>query len=178
MPEAERGEGEPEVERLGAQPVVRGDEPGGERGEGDGDVAGGLVEAHGEAPLAGPTRSIFMMTVVDQVRPWLTPSRTLAKMTQPHVGAHINSSGTGMPMSQPAIEHRLAAEAIRQGAGEEVGGRLDDAEGDDERERRGERGEPELLLGEQRQDGTLLADHPADERIHADQQQELGEVLA
>ena len=48
-----------------------------------------------------------MITVVDQVRPWLTPSRTLANTTQPHVGAHINSSGTGRPMSQPATSTGL-----------------------------------------------------------------------
>ena len=41
----------------------------------------------------------------------------------------------------------------------------------------GELGEPELVLGEQRQDGALLADHPADERVDADQQRELREVL-
>ena len=74
---------------------------------GDGAVAGGLVEAHGEAALAGPTRSIFMMTVVDQVRPWLTPSSTLATTTQPQVGAQISSSGTGRPMSQPATRTGL-----------------------------------------------------------------------
>ena len=48
-----------------------------------------------------------MMTVVDQVRPWLTPSRTLAAITQPHDGAQINSSGTGTPMSQPATRTGL-----------------------------------------------------------------------
>ena len=48
-----------------------------------------------------------MITVVDQVRPWLTPSRTLAKITHPHVGAHISSSGTGRPMSQPATRTGL-----------------------------------------------------------------------
>ena len=48
-----------------------------------------------------------MITVVDQVSPWLTPSSTLAKITHPHVGAHISSSGTGMPMSQPATSTGL-----------------------------------------------------------------------
>ena len=42
----------------------------------------------------------------------------------------------------------------------------------------GERGEAELVLGEQRQDGAFLADHAADERVDADEQRELGEVLA
>ena len=119
-----------------------------------------------------------MMTVVDQVRPWLTPSRTLANTTQPHVGAHISSSGTGRPIDPAGDEHGLAAVAVRQGAGEEVGAGLDDPEGGDERERGGELGEPELVLGEQRQDGAFLADHAADEGVDADEQRELGEVLA
>ena len=105
--QAERGVGDAEEERLGPEPVAGGDEPGGERGEGDRAVAGGFVETHGETSLLGPTRSIFMITVVDQVRPWFTPSSTLAKMTQPHVGAHINRSGTGRPMSQPATRTGL-----------------------------------------------------------------------
>ena len=48
-----------------------------------------------------------MITVVDQVNPWLTPSRTLAAITHPHVGAHINSSGTGTATSQPATSTGL-----------------------------------------------------------------------
>lgn len=48
-----------------------------------------------------------MMTVVDQVSPWLMPSRTLAAITQLHVGDRINSSGAGSPMSQPATSTGL-----------------------------------------------------------------------
>lgn len=48
-----------------------------------------------------------MMTVSDQVRPWLMPSRTLANSTHPHVGAQINSSGTGMATSQPMMSTGL-----------------------------------------------------------------------
>jgi hypothetical protein len=57
--------------------------------------------------LAGPTRSIFMMTVVDQVRPWLMPSRTLAKTIQSQDGPKISSTGTGTAMSQPATSTGL-----------------------------------------------------------------------
>jgi len=39
--------------------------------------------------------------VVDQVKPWLIPSSTLAKITQPHTGAQIRSSGIGTANSQP-----------------------------------------------------------------------------
>ena len=48
-----------------------------------------------------------MITVVDQVRPWLTPSRTLAKTTQPQAGAQMSRSGTGRPTSQPATRTGL-----------------------------------------------------------------------
>src|SRR5690606_40565716 len=54
--EAECGVGDAEVEGLGAQAVVRGEEPGGECGERDGAVAGGFVEAHGEAADRKSTR--------------------------------------------------------------------------------------------------------------------------
>src|SRR3569833_2528051 len=37
----------------------------------------------------GPTRSIFMMTVVDQVRTWLMQSRTLASTIQPQAGPGV-----------------------------------------------------------------------------------------
>ena len=43
-----------------------------------------------------------MMTVVDQVSPWLIPSRTFATSTQFQVGAHISRNGTGTATSQPA----------------------------------------------------------------------------
>ena len=43
-----------------------------------------------------------MMTVVDQVSPWLTPSSALATSTQSQVGAHISRNGTGAATSQPA----------------------------------------------------------------------------
>ena len=119
-----------------------------------------------------------MITVVDQVRPWLTPSSTLAN-DDPAPRRRPDQQQRDREADEPAgDEDGLAAVAVRQGAGEEVGGRLHDAEGGDERERGGERGEPELVLGEQRQDGALLADHAADERVDADEQRELGEVLA
>src|SRR5438067_3871887 len=50
---------------------------------------------------AGPARSIFMITVVDQVRPWLTPSRAFAATTQPQFGAKISSGGIGRATSHP-----------------------------------------------------------------------------
>jgi len=49
----------------------------------------------------GPAKSIFMITVVDQVSPWLMPRSALATIIQPQLGAHINNKGTGMAMAQP-----------------------------------------------------------------------------
>ena len=71
-----------------------------------------------------------MMTVVDQVRPWLIPSNTLAATTQPQVGAQISSSGTGRATSQPADQDGLAAVPVRPGAGDVVRGGLGGAEGE------------------------------------------------
>jgi len=48
-----------------------------------------------------------MRTVIDQVSPWLIPSRRFAAMTHPHEGAHIKSRGTGNPTSQPVRRTRL-----------------------------------------------------------------------
>src|SRR5207249_6827184 len=48
-----------------------------------------------------------MMTVVDQHKPWLTPSSTLAHTIQPQLGAQMMSSGTGSPASQPATRSGL-----------------------------------------------------------------------
>ena len=94
------------------------------------------------------------------------------------VGEHDPSPG-GCPhqqqrdweADQPAGDQDgFATVAVRQGAGEEVGGRFDDAERGDERERRGERGQAEFVGGEQWQDGAFLADHAADEGVDADEE--------
>ena len=42
-----------------------------------------------------------MMTVVDHVRPWLTPRSALATSTQDQLGAHIKRNGTGAATSHP-----------------------------------------------------------------------------
>src|SRR2546430_4132584 len=70
---------------------------------------------------AGPARSIFMITVVDQVRPWFTPSSTLAATTQPQLGAQISSGGVGSATSHPATRTRLRANRAGQAPAEELG---------------------------------------------------------
>src|SRR5579863_4894398 len=57
--------------------------------------------------LRGPTRSIFITMVIDQHRPWLTPSRTFAKTIQPQLGAHKRIRGTNSPIVHPARSSRL-----------------------------------------------------------------------
>ena len=44
-----------------------------------------------------------MLTVIDQVRPWLTPSKTFAATTQAQLGPQASMNGTGRPIIQPAI---------------------------------------------------------------------------
>ena len=43
-----------------------------------------------------------MMTVIDQLRPWLSPSNALAASTQLQLGAHSSMNGTGTAASHPA----------------------------------------------------------------------------
>ena len=119
-----------------------------------------------------------MMTVIDHVRPWFTPSNTLANTIQLQVGAQINSSGTGKADHPAGDEDRLAADAVGERACEEVGDRLDHTERGDERQRGGEGREVERPHRQQRQHRAFLADHPADEGVDADEQRELREVLA
>ena len=102
QPEAECGERDAELGTARGGARRGGEVAGGQGGGGDGEVAGGFVSPMARPRLAGPTRSIFMMTVVDQVSPWLIPSKTLAAITQPQFGAQISSSG------------RVARSAIRR----------------------------------------------------------------
>src|SRR5215203_3803794 len=55
---------------------------------------------------SGPTRSIFMTSVIDQASPWFTPSSALAATTQPQFGATAISSGTGSASAQPRMSSR------------------------------------------------------------------------
>ena len=119
-----------------------------------------------------------MITVVDQVSPWLTPSNTFATTTHDQSGAAMIRSGTGKRDDPARDEHRLAAVAICQGARREVGERLGQPERNEERQRRRRRGQPELALREQREDAPLLPDHRADQRVDADQQRELPDIRA
>ena len=65
---------------------------------------------------------------------------------------------------------------LGQTAGGEVGERLGDPEGDDEGEDGARRGEPELVLADEREDASLEADHRAHERVQRDEESELTRV--
>ena len=108
-----------------------------------------------------------MMTVVDQVRPWFTPSSTLAKMIQPHDGAHIRMNGTGRPISQPATSTGLRPTRSESVPAKKLVAAFTTPKATMNVSAGGEGGEPEDFVGEQGQDGALLADHPADERVDA-----------
>src|SRR3989440_12989745 len=49
----------------------------------------------------GPARAIFMMTVVDQAKPWLIPRNTLAATTIAQLGAQIIMGATGRAATHP-----------------------------------------------------------------------------
>ncbi len=117
-----------------------------------------------------------MITVVDQVSPWLTPRRTLASTTQPHSGAQMSMTGTGQRDEPAGDEDRLPTEPVGEHTGHEIGGRLGQTEGDDEGQCGCEGLEPEDFGRQQRYDGPFLADHAADECIDRDEQRELPEV--
>src|SRR4030095_11693836 len=55
----------------------------------------------------GPTRAIFMHTVVDHATPGLSPRNTLATTIHDQLGAQITRKGTGSPASHPANRMRL-----------------------------------------------------------------------
>ena len=101
------------------------------------------------------------------------PSRTLAATIQPQLGATAISSGTGSASAQPAISSRRRPRRCGERAGAEVGQRLREPEGDDERQHRGAGGEAEVVAADQRQRRALEADHRADERVDRDEQREL-----
>ncbi len=48
-----------------------------------------------------------MFTVIDQARPWLTPSSRLAATIQPQAGPQASINGTGSPATHPATSRLL-----------------------------------------------------------------------
>ena len=118
-----------------------------------------------------------MITVIDQARPWLMPSRALAAMTHSQLGAQMIMKGTGRPTSQPSTRTRLRPQASASWPETRLAKAFTTPKltmkDDDERRRR----DAEFLGADQRHDGALDADHAADEGVDQDQQRELGPVL-
>ena len=142
------GEGQAEEERFGPQPGVRGDVAGRQRRDRDGTVAGGFVEPHRQAALRGSGE-------VDLHDHRGGPGHALAHAEQ-HVGDQDPTPrGRGHQQQrdghgdQPTgDENRFAPEAVAQRARDEVSDGLRGTERDDERQRRGVRGEVEDVLGQ------------------------------
>jgi hypothetical protein len=150
-----------------------GERAGREGGGGDAEVAGGLVQAEGEAAPAWSRE-------VDLHDHGHRPRKSLVE-TEQQVGGDDEPPGGRKPdqqrhrqRDQPADhEQPLAADALGEVAGGEVGERLGGAEGDDEGEDRGTRAKAEVLLADQRQHAPLQPDHAPDQRVQADQEREL-----
>ena len=92
------------------------------------------------------------------------------------LGASRDQERNGQGEEPAENEQALAPDALGQPAGGEVGKRLRDPEGDDEREDRARRGEPELVLADERKHAPLEADHRADERVQRNEESELTRV--
>ena len=75
-------------------------------------------------------------------------------------------------------QRHAARVSVRERAGCKVRQRLGGAEGDDEGEHRGMRGEMEVVLADQRQHAPLEPDHCPNERVEPDEQAELRSVRA
>ena len=149
-----------------------------ERGRGDAEVAGGLVQPERETASARPGE-------IDLHHDGHRPGEPLVDAEQ-QVGGDDEPPGRREPdqqrhrqRDQPA-DHKqsLAADPFREVAGGEVGQRLRGAEGDHEGEDRRARLKPEVLLADERQHAPLQPDHAADERVQADEERELARVDA
>ena len=119
-----------------------------------------------------------MITVVDHVSPWLTPSRSVRE-EHPFPGRRPHQQKWhGHRDQPPRDEHALAPEPIGQAARAVVRERLRDAEYDDERQHGGASRELEFPLGNRGQDAALQPRHRADEGVDDDEERELCEVFA
>ena len=147
-----------------------GGEPAGESGrEGDAAVAGCFVEAEGEAAPAGADE-------VDLHDDGHGPRKALVDAEQDVRGHDPAPAGRHGDQDRDREGERPAGDqespsagALGEGSGAEVGERLGETEGDDEREDGGIRREGEVLAADQRQGRALESDHGADEGVDGDQ---------
>jgi hypothetical protein len=176
--EAKQRIGEPDEERSRSKAVLGGDPARHECGERDGAVAGGLIDPYRQTT---PDRADEVDLHDHGRRPGqaLVHTEQEVRRDDPRPRRGEDDHQRHGQADEPAgDEDRLAAEAVGQCTRGEVGRRLGEPEGHDERQRRDEPGEPEDVGGEEREDRPLLTDHAADESAHGDKQRELTEVLA
>ena len=129
-------------------------------------VPRGLVEAERESVARGPTRSIFMSTVVDQVRPWLMPEQEVRdRRPRPSPGRHDEHERDRHAHEPAGNEHGLAAISVGQW------GRRPDwrlpwrARTPSGRECRRAQMSPNSYSARSGRMRPLLPDHPADEGV-------------
>jgi hypothetical protein len=142
-----------------------------------GAVAGGLVQPHRQPAPARPDE-------IDLHDDGGGPGQPLADAEQ-HIRGDDPTPTKGPDeqqrhgeRDQPAGDQDgFAAVPVRPGACQVVGDGLRDAEGEDESERRCVGGEVKRAIGQQREHGAFLAEHPADKSVHRDQKAELSRVL-
>ena len=173
--DGDRGSGDDEdVARseLGREPAAQ---PSGER---DAAVAGGLVQPEREAAALGTDE-------VDLHHDGHRPGEALVDAEQDVGGDDPAPARRDRDQHRHRQRHRPAGDqqpppagALRERTGAEVGQRLDQPEGDDERQHRRVGGEVEVVAPDQRQRRALEADHRADEGVDRDEQRELRDVLA
>jgi hypothetical protein len=106
----------------------------------------------------------------------LSPSSTLAAITQAQLGATIKMIGTGRPKAHPRRSTLSSPDQIAEIASGQVRPRLAEPKGDDEKHERGARADFEDLLAQERHERALLSDQRADEPVDAYQERELGQV--
>jgi hypothetical protein len=157
--EARRYRADAQVEGLRTETESLRDDPGRQRRESHREVAGELVQAHGEPALSRPDQ----VDLHDHRR---GPGQPLVDPKE-HVGDHDPRPGRRPDHEQgdrhggepSRHENGLASVVVAQTAGAEVGQRLHHAEGSDEGQGGALRGDPELGLRQEGQDGTLEPHH-------------------
>ena len=174
--EAEAGVGQAEVERFGPQPGPGGDEPGEVGGEGDRQVAGGLVQAHGQPAAVWSGQVDLHDHRGRPAQPLVDAEQDVGGDDPAPGGRPDDQQGHGQADQPAGDQDGFAAVAVGQSAGQEVGGRLGQPEGNDVGEDGRDRGQPEDLGSQQRQQAAFLADHAADQGVDPDQEGELGQV--
>ena len=176
--QADDGDADAKVEGVWPQSPLARDEPRDPRHQADGHVPRELVQTEGETPSPWADE-VDLHDHSHRPSHRLVGAQQHVREVDPPPRGRKDDEKRHRQREQPTDdEDRLATDAIRQSRGNEIQQRLGDAKTDDERRDGRLRRESELLLAQQRQHRALEADHRADERIKANEQHELREVLS